>query len=173
MILFRRSPVPTPTTILKRRPRSLACRRRDATGISRIRRLPLSVPAGPAAGRQARATTSSTVEQPSQHRPDRPSTGLERPSRTSQLGYSTVLQAGSRSINFLLGPQPSDACRRLERRPQILLLTTRFWIRSDEIPASTGSLPNGTAGVIVPTVQRRAIWRILQAHAASVPMALR
>ncbi len=163
-ILFRRSPVPTPTTITQTTT--------AVTGLQTSTQQIISESAtpgylfGPAAG-AAQAlgnNTSSTVSNPA-NIAGQAVTGFGTALTNGQLGYGgLVLQAGSENVNFLLRALAVRTRVDVLSRPQIRTVDNQFsQIQvGQEIPRVNGFSSNGTAGVIVPTVQQRAIGIILQ-----------
>jgi type II secretion system protein D len=91
-------------------------------------------------------------------------TGFGTNLTNGQLGYGgLVLQAGSENINFLLRALAVRTRVDVLSRPQIRTLDNQFSqiMVGQEIPRINGFASNGTAGVIVPTVQQRSIGVIL------------
>jgi len=83
----------------------------------------------------------------------------------TQLGYGGfVLQAASENVNFLLRALAARTRVDVLSRPQIRTVDNQLaQIQvGQEVPRVNGFTSNGTAGVIVPTIQQRAIGIILQ-----------
>jgi type II secretion system protein D len=163
-ILFRRSPIPTPVTV----PISVQAPNGNTTTTNNI----ISESAtpgylfGPAAGAAQTLgnNTSANASNP-MNVAGQAVTGFGTALSNGQLGYGgLVLQAGSENVNFLLRALAVRTRVDVLSRPQIRTVDNQFsQIQvGQEIPRVNGFSSNGTAGVIVPTVQQRAIGIILQ-----------
>ncbi|MBS0264809.1 MAG: hypothetical protein JSS02_22935 [Planctomycetes bacterium] len=163
-ILFRRSAIPTPVTV--------STTNTSPNGVQTTTNNIISESAtpgylfGPAAGgaQQLGNNTFAGASNPN-NVAGQAVTGFGTALSNGQLGYGgLVLQAGSENINFLLRALAVRTRVDILSRPQIRTVDNQYsQIQvGQEIPRINGFNSNGTAGVIVPTVQQRAIGIILQ-----------
>lgn len=165
-ILFRRSPVPAPTTVTS----SVTQPNGNVTSTQNI----ISESATPGYkfnGQQLGNNTFAGVSNPSTIA-GQVGTLFNTALTNSQLGFGgLILQAGSENLNFLLRALASRTRVDILSRP--LIRTVNNQVSNiqvgQEIPRVTGFTPNAQTGVNSPVVQQRQVGIILQVQSRINP----